>query len=54
MKKHTLGGVVEPDLLDGIANNVLVVHIGLGGDLTKDHDQTGLGSSLCIDRRINV
>jgi hypothetical protein len=29
-----------------IPDNLLIVNIGLGGDLTKDHDHTSLGSRL--------
>jgi hypothetical protein len=43
---ETLGRVIVADVLDGISDNLLVVQLGLGGDLTKYHDHTGLGSSL--------
>jgi hypothetical protein len=42
----TLLGVIVTDVLDGITDNLLVVKLGLGGDLTEDHDHTGLGGSL--------
>lgn len=41
-----LGGVVVTNILDGIADDLLVVEAGLGGDLTKDHDHAGLGGRL--------
>ena len=43
-----LGGVVT-DVLDGTTNDLLVVEVGLGGNLTKDHDHAGLGGSLAGD-----
>jgi hypothetical protein len=42
----TLGGVIIADVLDGITDDLLVVELGLGGDLTEDHDHTSLGGSL--------
>lgn len=42
----TLGGVIVTDVLDGVTDDLLVVELGLGADLTKDHDHTGLGGSL--------
>lgn len=44
-----LGGVVVTDILDSITNDLLVVELGLGSDLTKDHNHTGLGGSLTSD-----
>ena len=43
-----VGGVVA-DVLDGITDDLLVVEVGLGGDLTEDHDHAGLGGSLAGD-----
>ena len=43
---EALGGVVVTDVLDGIADDLLVVELGLGGDLTEDHYHTGLGGGL--------
>lgn len=43
---ETLLRVVITDVLDGVTDNLLVVDLGIGGDLTKDHDHTSLGSSL--------
>lgn len=42
----TLLGVIVTDVLDGITDDLLVVELGLSGDLTEDHDHTGLGGSL--------
>lgn len=41
-----LGGVIVANILDGITDDLLVVNLGLGSDLTKDHDHAGLGGSL--------
>jgi hypothetical protein len=46
---ETLVGGVVADVLDGIADDLLVVEVGLGGNLTKDHDHAGLGGSLAGD-----
>lgn len=46
---EALGGVIVSDVLDGLADDLLVVELGLGGDLTEDHDHTGLGGSLASD-----
>ena len=46
---ETLVGGVVADVLDGLADDLLVVEVGLGGDLTKDHDHAGLGGSLAGD-----
>ena len=43
---EALGRVVVANVLDGLADDLLVVEAGLGGDLTKDHDHTGLGGRL--------
>ena len=43
-----LRGVVT-DVLDGTTNDLLVVEVGLGGNLTEDHDHTGLGCGLASD-----
>ena len=45
----TLGAVVIADVLDGVADDLLVVDVGLGGDLAADHDHPGLGDSLTGD-----
>lgn len=46
---EALGGVIVADVLDGVTDNLLVVELGLGGDLTEDHDHTGLGGGLASD-----
>lgn len=46
---EALGRVVVADLLDGVADDLLVVDLGLGGDFTKDHDHTSLGGGLASD-----
>jgi hypothetical protein len=51
---ETLAGVVEADVLDGIADNLLVVKVGLGGDLSEDHDHTSLAGSLASDLGIGI
>ncbi|KAG5525519.1 hypothetical protein RHGRI_031982 [Rhododendron griersonianum] len=33
----------------GVTHDLLIVHIGFGCDLTKDHDHVGLGASLAGD-----
>lgn len=38
--------VVVTNVLDGLTNDLLVVQGGLGGDLSENHDHTGLGGSL--------
>lgn len=43
---ETLGGVIVANVLDGVTDNLLVVELGVGGDLTKDHDHTSLGGGL--------
>lgn len=40
---------VVANVLDGITDDLLVVEVGLGADLTEDHDHTSLGSSLASD-----
>lgn len=48
---ETLLGRVVTDLLDGVSNDLLVVDLRPGGDLTEDHDHTGLGGGLTGDLR---
>jgi hypothetical protein len=43
---EALVGRVVANVLDGIADDLLVVEVCLGGDLTEDHDHTGLGGRL--------
>lgn len=51
---ETLVRVVVANLLDGVTDNLLEVDVGLGGDLTKDHDHTGLGGGLTGDLGVGV
>lgn len=46
---EALLGRVVTDVLDGVTDDLLVVDLGLGGDLTEDHDHAGLGGSLASD-----
>lgn len=46
---EALVGAIVANFFDGATNDLLVVKLGLGGDLTKDHDHTGLGGSLASD-----
>ena len=46
---EALGGVVIADLLDGVADDLLVVELGLGSDLAENHDHAGLGGRLAGD-----
>ncbi|KAI3487290.1 hypothetical protein L1887_48875 [Cichorium endivia] len=59
--EHVAGLVVEAllgrvvaDLLDGVTDDLLVVDLGLGRDLTEDHDHTGLGGGLTGDLGVRV
>jgi hypothetical protein len=42
----TLGRVIVADLLDSTTDDLLVIEVGVGRDLAKDHDHAGLGGSL--------
>lgn len=46
---EALIGRVVADFLDGVADDFLVVEVGLGGDLAKDHDHARLGGRLTGD-----
>jgi len=46
---ETLGGVIVANVLDSIANSLLVVDLSLGGDFAKDENHTSLGSGLASD-----
>ena len=46
---ETFGRIVVADVLDGIADNLLVVDTGLCGDLAEDHHHAGLGGCLTSD-----
>lgn len=43
---EALGGVIVTDVLDGTTDDLLVVELGLGGDLAENHDHTSLGCGL--------
>jgi hypothetical protein len=49
-----LGGVVVPDLTDGVTDDGLVVNPGLGADFTEDHDHSRLGGGLAGDLGVGV
>lgn len=51
---EALLGVVVSNLLDGLTDDLLVVELGLGGDLTEDHDHTGLSGGLTGDLGVGV
>ncbi len=40
---------VVADLLDGVTDDLLEVEVGLGGDLTENHDHARLGGRLAAD-----
>ena len=42
----TLGRVVVSNLLDGLADDPLVVELCASGDFSQNHDHAGLGSGL--------
>lgn len=46
---ETLLRRVIADLLDGTSDDALVVNVGLGGNLTEDHNHTGLSGRLASD-----
>lgn len=48
---ESLLGRVVSDTLDGVTDDLLVVNVSLGGDLTENHDQTSLGSGFASDLR---
>ena len=39
-------GVVVADALDGVARDLDVVHVRVGGDFTREHHQAGVGQRL--------
>lgn len=43
---ESLCRIIVSNILDSSSNDLLVIQMGLGGDFTKDHDHTGLGSGL--------
>lgn len=46
-RERTLVGVIEANALDDLTDNIVVVGLGGGGDLTEDHDHTSGDGSLC-------
>jgi hypothetical protein len=46
---EAFGGIVIADIFDGVADDVLVVKVSLGGDFTKDHDHARLGGRFTSD-----
>ena len=50
----TLGAVVVADLLDGLADDLVVVEDGGGGDLTENHHHPGLGRGLAGNAGVGV
>lgn len=44
--KRTLVGVVEADALDDVTDNIVVVGLSSGGDLSEDVDHTGGNGGL--------
>lgn len=51
---EALGGVIEANALNSVADNGLVVGVGLGGDLTEDDDHTSLGGGLAGNLGVRV
>ncbi len=47
-------GVVVADALDGVAGDLDVIHMGIGGDFTGQHDQTGVGQGFSGDAAAGV
>jgi hypothetical protein len=45
---------VETNLLDGIAHDLLVVDLGVGGDLAEHHHEARAGARLAGDARLGV
>lgn len=43
---EALSGVVVPNILEGVADHLLIVHVGVGRDLPKDHHHARLGARL--------
>ena len=51
---ETLGRVVVANILDGLADDLLIIELGLGSDLAKDHNHAGLRRSLTSNLRPRV
>lgn len=43
---ESLGGIIVSDVLDGTTDDLLVVELGLSGNLSENHYHSGLGSGL--------
>mmetsp|Transcript_15011 Transcript_15011/g.27022 ORF Transcript_15011/g.27022 Transcript_15011/m.27022 type:complete len:355 (-) Transcript_15011:97-1161(-) len=46
--------IVVANLLEGFADDLLVVHGSLGGDFSEDHDHAGLGAGFARNLRVRV
>jgi len=46
--------VIVANLLEGVADNLLVVYGCLGGDFTEHHDHIGLGAGLTCNSGIGI
>jgi len=51
---EALGRVVVADLLDSTTDDLLVIEVGVGRDLAKDHDHAGLGGSLAANTAVGI
>jgi len=51
---NTLLSIIVADLLESVADDLLVVNVSLGGDLTEDHDHAGLGAGLASNLGVGV
>ena len=47
-------GVVVADALDGIAGDLDVIDVGIGGNFTRQNDQTGIGQRFGGDAGFGV
>ncbi|KAL7119892.1 hypothetical protein ACP275_02G089700 [Erythranthe tilingii] len=52
VEAHVVGG--EPDVAAGVADDLLVVDVGLCCDLAEDHHHVGLGAGLAGDLAVGV
>ena len=50
----TFFAVVIPDTLDGVADNLLVIDRGLGGDFAADQNHAGLSGGLWGTNGLNL
>lgn len=49
-----LGGVIVSNLLNGVADDLLIIKVSLGGDLAKHHDHAGFGGGFAGDLREGI